>query len=101
MTGDRFPSEIKEYTDPKSGLRIKQLTDRHVNFHMYFTDNSFDGDSNSIYFFSDRCNGRGIYNLFHMDLDTGVMTQVTDEPEGVWLSTATKTRDSRYLVYWS
>ena len=101
MTGDRFPSEIKTYTDRKSGLRIKQLTDRHVNFHMYFTDNSFDGDSGSIYFFSDRCNGRGIYNLFHMDLDTGVMTQVTDEPEGVWLSTATKTRDSRYLVYWS
>ena len=65
MTGDRFPSEIKTYTDRKSGLRIKQLTDRHVNFHMYFTDNSFDGDSGSIYFFSDRCILKMLFSMFY------------------------------------
>lgn len=101
MKGFTYPSEISEYTDKKSGLRIRQLTKDHVNFHMYFTDNSFDRDHASIYFFSDRSDKKGIYNLFHMNTDTGIMTQVTEESSGVWLNTVTKTPDSELIAYWS
>lgn len=101
MIGQQYPSEMTEYRDPKSGLLIKQLTNQHINFHMYFTDNSFDEDGETIYFFSDRGQKKGVYNLFRMDLSTGVMTQVTDEPEGVWMNTATKTRNGKLVVYWS
>lgn len=101
MKGQKFPSEMTRFRDSKSGLYITQLTRQGVNFHLYFTDNSFDQDGRTIYFFSDREQPKGVYNLFRMDLCTGEMIQVTDEPEGVWLNTVTKTRDGRFLAYWS
>lgn len=99
MIGTRYPSEMRTYIDSKSGYKVTQLTEKGVNFHFYFTENSFDLDSNIIYFLSNRGYGGEIYNIFHMDLTTGIMTQMTDESEGILINTSTKTPDSRLIAY--
>ena len=59
MTGQTWNSEIREFTDKKTGRRIKQLTQTGNNIHLYFTENSFDCHKNEIIFMSDlRRNGR-------------------------------------------
>lgn len=104
MTGDTWQSEISTLTDPKTGCVIRKLTSTGNNVHMYFTENSFDATNNEIIFQSDRAysedkapheNPR--YNLFRMNLDTGTITQLTDDPIGP--HGATKTPDSKIVVY--
>ena len=74
--GKQYASEIEIYTDLKSGRRIKQLTKTVKNGHFYFTENSFTGgDKEIIYMHSD---SGDFWDLFSMDLDTGVRTQITD-----------------------
>lgn len=98
MIGKVYPSEKKSYLDEKTGRRVWQLTDGSANnVHLYFTDNSFTLGDRDIYFLSDRGNERGRYNFFRMELETGVMTQLTDEPEGIRFGT--KTPDSEWVVY--
>jgi oligogalacturonide lyase len=103
MIGQTWPSEMREFKDKKTGKVIRQLTTTGNNFHMYFTDNSFNKNQNAIIFHSDRTSGEykpvdeaPRYNLFHMDLDTGVITQLTDEVQSVW---GTKTPDGQIIVY--
>ncbi|MBR3037049.1 MAG: PD40 domain-containing protein [Lachnospiraceae bacterium] len=97
--GRTYPSEMKTYQDPKTGKEILQLTDQYENVHIYFTDNSFTLGDQEIYFLSNRPNAESeIFNFFKMDLNTGVITQVTDEPTGI-AGGRTKTPDSEYLVY--
>jgi oligogalacturonide lyase len=96
--GQEFKSEKKFFIDEKSGREIIQLTSKCDNSHLYFTDNSFSKGDKEIYFLSNRGSKRGnVYNFFRMDLDSGIMTQVTDEPEGV--KRCTKDPDSELLVY--
>jgi oligogalacturonide lyase len=104
MIGRTWPSEIRQFKDPKTGRAIKQLTSIGNNVHLYFTENSFDAGGNAIIFRSDRASGQQrapheapLYNLFRMDLETGQITQLTDEPEA--LGSVTKTPDSRIVVY--
>lgn len=99
MIGTKYPSELRDYTDPKSGLKIRQLTTKGINYHLYFTENSFDsGDCSIIYFLSDRAYpDTHAINVFRMDTRTGEMEQVTDYPQGI--GRATKTPDSEYLLY--
>ncbi len=111
MIGRTWPSEIRTFNDPKTGREIQQLTARGNNYHLYFTENSFDAQRDEIIFLSDRAAGEDraphehpCYNLFRMDLRTGVMTQLTDEPaeengRGSGVSSVTKTPDSRIVVY--
>jgi oligogalacturonide lyase len=101
MIGKEFPSEIREYTDPKTGNEVKQLTSGcSNNYHFYFTDNSFSADDREIYFLSDRSSKiPNLYNLFKMNLESGRMVQLTDEPEGIAPSFHTKTRESDLIVY--
>ena len=42
MIGTKWPSEKHTFLDPVSGQPVTQLTDQYLNFHLYFTDNSFD-----------------------------------------------------------
>ena len=51
MIGTRYPSEISIYTDPYTGRKVTKLTRNNINFHMYFTDNSFDESGNEMFFF--------------------------------------------------
>jgi len=104
MIGRKWASEMRESKDEKTGRTIRQLTARGNNVHLYFTENSFDAHRNEIIFLSDRASGEDkapheqpVYNLFRMNLDTGEMTQLTDEAESV--ESVTKTPDSRVVVY--
>lgn len=101
MIGSTYPSEKRRVADEKTGREIIQLTSGESNnYHFYFTDNSFTLGDKEIYFLSDRASGKPeIYNIFHMDLDSGIITQITDEEKGVVPSSHTKTPDSAYIAY--
>lgn len=99
MKGTRYPSEMSVYIDSHTGRKVTKLTGKGINFHMYFTDNSFDESGNEIYFLSNRSKAGGIYDLFRMDLHTGEMEQLTDEPEGIIGNQVTKTPDSELIAY--
>ena len=112
MIGDTWKSEIREFTDEKTGRTIKQLTTTGNNVHLYFTENSFDANANEIIFRSDRASGQDraphenpVYNLFRMNLDTGEIVQLTDEPaqsvgdDSGSIHSVTKSPDSRIIVY--
>ncbi|HWQ14903.1 MAG TPA: oligogalacturonate lyase family protein [Roseiflexaceae bacterium] len=104
MIGDIWPAEWREFTDARTGRSIRQLTRTGNNVHLYFTENSFDARGDAIIFISDRASGQERaphedprYNIFRMDLGSGAITQLTDEPLGV--GSVTKTPDSRTVVY--
>lgn len=100
MIGTVYPSEKRTYTDEKSGAQITQLTNQGINYHFYFTENSFDLDGKTIYFLSNREHeGTEICNLFKMDLDSGEMVQLTDDSLGVEVGRITKTPDGEYVAY--
>lgn len=105
MIGQQWQSEMREFKDEKTGRTITQLTSTGNNIHFYFTENSFDRDSNSVFFVSDRASGEDKaphegpnYNLFRMDLNTGVMEQISDDMlHGA--GSATKTPGSDLIAY--
>lgn len=104
MIGQTWPSEMRTFRDEKTGRTITQLTTTGNNVHLYFTENSFDTRTNQIIFRSDRASGEdkapeqdARYNLFRMDLDTGEIVQLTDEPTSV--GSVTKTPDSALAVF--
>ena len=104
MIGDTWPSEMREFRDEKTGRRVLQLTSTGNNYHLYFTENSFDAHKNELIFLSDRASGQDRlpqddphYNLFRLNLKTGQIVQMTDEPESV--GSVTKTADSQIVVY--
>ena len=100
MVGTRYPSEKRTYIDKKSGAIVTQLTNQGINYHFYFTENSFDLEGKTIYFLSNRGNEETeICNLFSMDLESGEMIQLTDDSEGVEVGRITKTPDSEYIAY--
>ncbi len=106
MIGQTWNSEIREFTDQKTGRRIKQLTQIGNNIHLYFTENSFDCSKNEIIFMSDRASGQDRaphenphLNLFRMDLDTGRTEQLTDEATSI--GKGTKTPDGKLIIYFT
>ena len=101
MIGKEYPSEMQQFIDNKTGNTVWRLTSGGSNnYHFYFTDNSFTLGDKEIYFLSDRASRiPEIYNLFRMDLITGIITQMTAEPEGIMPSGHTKTPDSEIAVY--
>ncbi|MFP4105754.1 MAG: oligogalacturonate lyase family protein [Phycisphaerae bacterium] len=77
-TGDILPSESREFTDPQTGVRIRQLTDyRAHNHHLYFTNNGFWDDGRRLIVASHRNNAENFYSV---ELDSGEITQLTDFP---------------------
>ena len=100
MIGTEYPSEMGSYKDGLTGRTVIQLTSEYQNYHLYFTENSFTLGDNEIYFLSSRPdNNRSHFNYFRMDLKTGIITQITDEPDGIEENGHTKTPDSQYLLY--
>lgn len=104
MIGETWKSELRRFKDEKTGREITQLTQTGNNWHLYFTENSFDLTENKIIFLSDRASGQDRKphenphsNLFSMDLASGEMIQLTDEPLPV--GSVTKTPDSQLIVY--
>jgi oligogalacturonide lyase len=104
MIGQTWKSEIREFKDEKTGRTIRQLTQNHNNYHLYFTENSFFKSSNQIVFRSDRASEEDkaphedpLYNLFSMDLETGEIRQLTEEKDSV--GSVTKTPGGELIVY--
>lgn len=74
--GKQFPSEMRAYADPVSGARIQQLTDYKCHSHaLYFTNPGWYDGGRRLLFGSDRDNK---YNLFSIELASGLITQLTD-----------------------
>ena len=102
MIGTKWPSEKHTFLDPVSGQPVTQLTDQYLNFHLYFTDNSFDPSCENIYFQSNRCNPESERcQLFRMNLESGEMEQLTDDPAGIMQAQVTKTKDGKLIAYFT
>lgn len=96
--GRQYPSEMSTYNDAKTGREVIQLTSKYSNWHIYFTENSFSLGDKDIYFLSSRpFEGLRNVNYCKMDLNTGIITQMTDT-SGI-NGGHTKTPDGEYLVY--
>jgi oligogalacturonide lyase len=99
-----WPAEEQRLHDPLSGRRVRQLTTIGNNVHLYFTDNAFALNGETITFLSDRASHerRGPheqphYNVFQLELASGAITQLSDEAAPI--VHATKTPDGRLLAY--
>jgi len=113
MIGQTWPSEMRQFKDEKTGRTIRQLTQNGNNIHLYFTENSFVRGKNEIIFLSDRASGEDKLpeeqphtNIFSLDLDSGLITQLTDEPmpsganqHAGPVGSVTKTPDGQIVVY--
>jgi oligogalacturonide lyase len=113
VIGQTWPSEMRTFKDAKTGRLIRQLTQTGNNIHLYFTENAFVRGKNEIIFLSDRASGEDTppeehpqTNIFRMDLASGEITQLTDEPKASNgdphtgpVDSVTKTPDGQILVY--
>ena len=74
--GRNFPAEEETYDDPASGATVRRLTsDPDGDYHLYFTEDGWYDEGRRLLFRSDRTGSR---QLFSIDLETGLITQVTD-----------------------
>ncbi|NJO81587.1 MAG: hypothetical protein HC828_01680 [Blastochloris sp.] len=103
MSGRTWPAEGRTFRDETTGRSVRQLTSVGHNVHLYFTDNAFNRDGDGIIFLSDRAEAErrpahlAHYNLFHLDLRSGLITQLTNEITPV--RKATKTPDGSRIAY--
>jgi len=103
--GKEYPSEMTAFRDPKTGREIIQLTASGSNRHLYFTDNSFYADDRSVLYVhqSSSLADPGEAELFRIDLETGIRTQLSDfEGQGIINPGAiTKTPDGQIITFTS
>lgn len=72
--------EIKEFKDPETGARVRQLTgDGSENVHLYFTSESFVGGGAERVVFASNRSGKFQYHL--LDIPAKRLVQVTDGEE--------------------
>ena len=74
--GRIYPPEWRDYQDPLTGRRVRQLTDSPAeDYHLYFYNPSVTPDDKYLIFISERT---GISNLFRLNLQHGEIVQLTD-----------------------
>jgi len=74
--GTVYPAEWRSFSDPQTGINVRQLTNYKAHsHHLYFTNPGWYDDGTKLLFGSDRCNRT---NLFSLDLQSGEITQLTD-----------------------
>jgi oligogalacturonide lyase len=105
MSGKKWASEMRTFTDEKTGRTIRQLTTTGNNVHMYFTENSFVQGTNEIIFQSDRASGQNkaphedpAYSIFRMNLDSGEIEQISEDVVRA-AHAVTKTPDGQLIAY--
>ena len=77
--GQKFESQMKEYTDAETGVKVKRITSGKYNSsHIYFTNNSLYDNNSKLIILSDRGESQNFYSV---DLNTYEFTQVTDLPK--------------------
>ena len=76
-TGRVWPAEDETYTDPTSGADVRRLTSHPGagDWHLYFTEHGWYDDGRRLLFRSERDGTRQLYTI---DLETGIIEQVTD-----------------------
>lgn len=97
--GSRWPAELEEYTDPNTGVCVRQLTNYPgaQDHHLYFTADCWYDDGRRVLLRSRR---EGRSNLFSIDVETGVIMQLTDLPQTVGGSTRINKRTREiYFAY--
>lgn len=100
--GKQFPSEMSSFIDKNSGKEIIKLTESGINTHLYFTENSFYRDDKYILYKHADGNlaNPGVTNLFKLDLETGIRTQLTDfEEMGLKPYVFNKSNDGKKLFF--
>ena len=74
--GRIYAAEWRDYPDPLTGRRVRQLTDSPAeDYHLYFYNPSVTPDGKYLIFLSERT---GVSNLFRLDLQSGEIVQLTD-----------------------
>src|SRR5262245_15500057 len=74
--GRAYEPEWRDYLDPLTSRQVWQLTDSPAeDYHLYFYNPSITPDGKYLIFFSERT---GISNLFRLDLQSGLILQLTD-----------------------
>ena len=74
--GRTYAPEWRDYLDPLTGRRVRQLTDAPAeDYHLYFYNSSITPDGKYLIFISERT---GMSNLFQLDLQSGMILQLTD-----------------------
>lgn len=74
--GDLLPAEDSVRTDPRTGTRIRQLTDHLTHsHHLYFTNSGWYDGGRRLLFASDRGNAG---NLYSVGVESGEIRQLTD-----------------------
>ena len=74
--GTIWPVEQTTWTDPETGVAVRQLTNyKGHSHHFYFTNAGWYDQGRKLLFGSDRNNRT---DLFGVDLESGLMTQLTD-----------------------
>lgn len=74
--GRLWPAEAQTFDDPHTGVPVRRLTAyRGHSHHFYFTNPGWYDDGRKLLFSSDRANRT---NLFSIELETGVIQQLTD-----------------------
>ena len=80
MSLQMFPSEKRTYADGATGVTVHQLTDHLAHsYHLYFTNPGWWNGGRRLLFGSDRGNSG---NLYSMELSSGAITRLTDNPPG-------------------
>lgn len=72
-----WPAELETYDDLHTGAQVTRLTSypNTDDYHLYFTEDGWYDDGRRLLFRSDRTGNR---QLFSIDLESGLLTQVTD-----------------------
>lgn len=79
--GSQWDSELTVTTDPISGAVVRQYTSYLAHsHHSYFTYPTWYDQGRKVIISSDRGNSTNLYSL---DLESGVMTQLTDREPGI------------------
>jgi len=74
--GRTYAPEWRDYLDPLTLRRVRQLTDSAAeDYHLYFYNPSITPDGKYLIFISERT---GESNLFRLDLQSGIIVQLTD-----------------------
>lgn len=94
--GMLWPSERSKANDRLTGIEVIQLTDYKCHsHHLYFTENGWYDAGRRLLFVSDRGNST---NLYSMEVESGIMVQLTDYPDNHSLDACLMPDESAAIV---
>ena len=95
--GQEFKGNPYHYKDEYTGVEVIRLSDNAGNtVHPYFTQPLFSADGKHLLTASDRT---GSWQLYYMEIATGNMLQLTDEPK-IYFQTALLDANREIAYYW-